>query len=151
MYPHLIKEDSISHLFLLPNPKDSTSLIYFLCISYDTALAQLHLFERLNWVVIDNTLRYKYLKCIIFLSFDTCIYTNRDPLWDICFAKIFAQSVAYHSFNSIFWRTVSFNFFEVQFFNLCYCGSSFGVICKKYLLNPRSHKDFLSCSPLEVL
>ena len=50
---------------------------------------------------------YVFLKIGLFvfllLSFESplCIL-DINPLWDVCFAKIFSQSVAYHPLYSVF-------------------------------------------------
>lgn len=80
----------MSHLFPLPSPKDSTSLLYFMCISYDTALAQLHLFERFIhlYLIIQSDVN---IESIIFLSFDTCI--QMDILYEIHVLQRFSSSL----------------------------------------------------------
>ena len=56
---------------------------------------------------------------------------------DTCFAKVFSQSVYFHSLNSIFCRAEVI-LIKLQFINFSFMGLAFSVVSVKSSPNPRT-------------
>ena len=77
--------------------------------------------------------------CVLIVEFrESFIYKYIDPLWDLCFANIFPQSVAYHLIYSLSLWVEVFNFDKVFFINFfSFMSSTFSEL-----------RSFLPCTNL---